>query len=104
MGKGYRYPDSYIIIIAKFLEWRRRQYNNTSRCFTYEGIFSWIKREPMYSDIARTTMERVIRKLAEDGYLDRVRERPRALFCVNRRFIEALKKIVHGAIDHELWE
>ena len=93
VGKGFSYPVSYILMILRFLRWRRETYGNTSSCFTYHGIISWAKRSD-YRDLEETTIERVIRKLAEDGFIKRVRERPRALFCINEEKVgEYLRRL-----------
>jgi len=94
MRKEYAYPASYLLMVLRFLRWRRETYGNTSKCFTYHGIISWAKRSDDYRDLEETTIERVIRKLAEDGFIKRVRERPRALFCINEEKVgEYLRRL-----------
>jgi len=100
------FPYGYIIIVVRYLKWRRERYGNASMCFTYEGIFSWVQRQQEYRDIARTTIERQIRELARLGYLKRVRERPRALFCVDTEKVRELLRSVSKMydVDWEVWE
>ena len=104
MERRYAYPTSYLAIIVRYLAWRKQTYGNKSVCFTYEGIFKWIAKHPYYKDIKKTTMERVIRKLVEHGYLSRVRERPHAIFCLEKKAIEHLKKFLPGFRDYEVLE
>ena len=89
MPRAYTYPDSWLLIIYRYLEWKTSRYENAKPCFTYDGIMNWISRHPHFRTITKTTLERVIRKLASDGWVKRVRERPKALFCVDIPAIEA---------------
>jgi len=98
------YPISYIAMVLQYLRWRREKYGNTSKCFTYEGIMNWAKRTAEYADLERTTVERVIRRLAEEKFLIRVRERPKALFCINEQRIREYLERMQLPIDHEWWE
>jgi len=104
MRREMVYPISYIVMIYRFLKFRREKYGNRSVCFSYEGIFTWTRYEEDYRSIARTTIERVIRRLVEDGYLKRVRERPRAVFCITRRFVDALRTLVRVDPEFETLE
>jgi len=104
MRRDMLYPISYVVMIYRFLKWRRERYGNRSVCFSYEGIFNWASREKDYRGIARTTIERVIRRLVEDGYLKRVRERPRAVFCITQKFVEALRTVVGVEPEYEVME
>jgi len=104
MRGRYTYPISYILIVFKYLEWRRRRYGNRSACFTYRGILNWIRFQKELSDLEPTTLERNIRRLAEEGYLIRVRERPTALFCASKHFFDYLKRKFPDLADWELWE
>jgi len=104
MKRDMVYPTSYIIMIYNYLKWRKDRYGNRSVCLTYEGIFNWASRSEHYKTIARTTIERVMRRLAEDGFLKRVRERPRALFCITRKFVDALRQFIPIDPEFEVME
>jgi len=84
-GRRYTYPLSYIIMVKRFVEETRRQ------CFSYNDFRVWFYRSQYRNDLEWHTVERVLRRLAEDGFLDReIRYRNRAYFCVNDRFREYL--------------
>jgi len=75
------YPDSYVGIINMYLNEKKQ------KCFTYRGIRSWLFKHEWYRDIEWHTFERMIRKLSEDGYLDRVfLSGKKVIFCRNDKF------------------
>lgn len=86
MGE-YRYPDSYILGIC------RAATRLGKKCFTYKGMFYALKKLEGFT-VSETTIERYVRKLVEDGYLARVRERPSALFCIKEDVCEYFIKKV----------
>jgi len=74
----YVYPISYLLIIKHYLVEKKQ------RCFTYRGFRAWLFRQREYRDMEWHTMERVVRKLAEQGFLTRVEKSKRCvLFCWN---------------------
>jgi len=82
------YPDSYILIIDRYLS------EKNQRCFTYRGFRVWFYKQEWYRDIEWHTVERCIRRLAEEGLLDRkFIKRNFVVFCRNERFEEALRAV-----------
>jgi len=82
------YPQYILRVIKAFLRDRRDRYGTKSNCFTYKGLHSWY----MYSNTARGvreelswhTIERLVRRLAEDGFLTRIEKgRKVVIFCLN---------------------
>lgn len=87
MRRKMEYPRSYILMIYRYLS------EKGQKCFTYRGLRAWMYRKPEYRDLEWHTIERVIRKLAEDGFLDRVELSPRkVIFCWNEK-AEKVKQV-----------
>ena len=94
--KKLSYPAGYIILINRYLSERNQ------RCFTYRGLRSWIYKQPEYRDVEWHTVERTIRKLVEDGYLDRIEiKRNQVLFCINDKFKRALSAVMRSIYGDE---
>ena len=51
------------------------------RCFTYRGLRAWWSRNRLYEGSEWHTVERAVRKLAEQGYLKRLQRGKRVVFC-----------------------
>jgi len=82
------YPDSYILLIARYLS------EKNQRCFTYRGFRVWFYKQPYYKNVEWHTVERMIRKLAEEGFLNRkFIKRNYVVFCKNERFEEVFEDI-----------
>ena len=67
------------------------------RCFTYRGLRAWWSRNRLWEGSEWHTVERAVRKLAESGYLRRVRRGRRVVFCPSPllyNIFEELEKIV----------
>ncbi|MCE4628600.1 MAG: hypothetical protein F7C34_05610 [Desulfurococcales archaeon] len=82
-----------------------KQYINESkkRCFTYRGLRAWWSRNRKYQGSEWHTVERAVRKLAESGYLRRVRRGRRVVFCPTARLRfewNELEKIVVRGYRH----
>ena len=83
-------------IIREYLEYKRRF--SSSECFTYAGLYNWyIKKRN--GKLHWHTIERVIRRMAEDDWLYRVHGRRVMIFCPSKYFKQALQEyedIVNG--------
>jgi len=69
--------------IIKYLKFKKERYGRDSLCFTYEGLRKFITYERL--NIKFTTLERSIRKLAEDGIVKRIvrRRGKEVFFCLD---------------------
>ncbi len=77
-------------IIREYLEYRR-QYRPDQECFTYAGLYNWyIKKRN--GRLHWHTIERVIRRMAEDNWLYRVHGRKVMIFCPSRYFKAAMQE------------
>ncbi|MCE4606651.1 MAG: hypothetical protein F7B59_04870 [Desulfurococcales archaeon] len=84
-------------IIREYLEYRR-QYRPDQECFTYAGLYNWYIRKKN-GRLHWHTVERVIRRMAEDDWLERVHGRKVMIFCPSQYFKQALQEyedIVNG--------
>ena len=63
------------------------------RCFTYRGLRAWWQANRKYEGSEWHTVERSIRRLAELGYLKRVRKGKRVVFCVEPMLEEEFHRI-----------
>ena len=66
------------VFIKLYLESR----GDGKRCFTYRGLRAWWDANRKWEGSEWHTVERAIRKLAEEGYLRRVRKGRRVIFCI----------------------
>lgn len=90
------YARTTFILIIKYTDRPDRR----TRCFTYKGLRNYLS----YNREARGkfewhTIERGVRKLAEEGYLKRVRKGKIVIFCPGDKFNSLLwdyKKILGG--------
>ncbi len=64
--KKMKYPLSWLILIRNYLR------DTGRKCVSYRGLRTWIYRSTMYRDLEWHTVERALRRLAEDGYLQRI--------------------------------
>ena len=67
------------------------------RCFTYRGLRGWWSRNRKYEGSEWHTVERAVRRLAEQGYLQRRKKGRRVLFCPTpllHSIFDELEKIV----------
>lgn len=60
-----RYPIGWLTAVDRYLR------SSGKRCFGYDGFRAWMRRQRVYSDVSDRTIYRVLRRLAEDGYLER---------------------------------
>ena len=92
----------YLSLIYKYLNWRneirRKKGQQTSWCFTYEGIFSYIERNRDIIDVKRTTVEREIRNMVNEGLLDRKEYNRKVIFCLNKNSFKLLKEYFNSII------
>jgi len=90
MSRGrYTYPTSYIIMVKRFVDETKKT------CFSYNDFRVWFYRSSYHHDLEWHTVERILRRLAKDGFLDReLRYRNRAVFCINDRFREYLDSVL----------
>ena len=77
-------------IIREYLEYRR-QYRPDQECFTYKGLYNWYIRKKN-GRLHWHTVERVIRRMAEDDWLERVHGRKVMIFCPSQYFRLALRE------------
>ncbi len=66
------------------------------RCFTYRGLRAWWDANGKWRGSEWHTVERAVRKLAEMGYLRRVRRGRTVIFCVEpllESVFEALERV-----------
>ncbi len=66
------------------------------KCFTYRGLRAWWDKERKYEGSEWHTVERSIRRLAEMGYLKRLRRGRRVVFCLEPKIellFEELERI-----------
>lgn len=70
-------------IIIRYLKFKKERYGKDSPCFTYEALRKFITYERL--NIKFTTLERSIRKLAEDGVIKRIvkRKGKDVFFCLD---------------------
>jgi len=88
--KRLSYPHSYLLIIKRYLSEKRQV------CFTYRGLRAWLYKHAFYRDVEWHTFERTIRKLAEDGYLERRSLRGlQVIFC----WTESAENVVRRALE-----
>jgi len=86
-GGRYIYPVSYLIMVKRFVDETKKA------CFSYNDFRVWFYNSQYRHDLEWHTVERVLRRLAEDGFLDRkIGYRNRAVFCINDRFREYLDR------------
>lgn len=84
------YPAGWIVIIHRYLAEKRQ------RCFTYRGFRVWLYRHDEYRDLEWHTVERTLRRLAKDQFLDRRSRGRTVLFCRNERFDQVLANLMEG--------
>ena len=86
----------YLSLIYQYLSWRneirKKKGQQTSWCFTYEGIFSYIEKNKNIIDVKRTTVEREIRNMVQEGLLDRKEFKDTVIFCLNKNSFMLLKE------------
>ena len=83
------YPLSWLIMLRNYLRETGR------KCITYRGLRAWIFRKPEYKDIEWHTVERAMRRLAEDGWLERIELGGRKVaFCPKRDLEKAAEEIM----------
>ena len=63
------------------------------RCFTYRGLRAWWSRERKYEGSEWHTVERAIRRLAEEGYLKRIRKRRHVIFCLEPSMLQLFEEL-----------
>ncbi|MCE4607313.1 MAG: hypothetical protein F7B59_08325 [Desulfurococcales archaeon] len=83
-------------LIREYLEYKKRF--SSSECFTYKGLYNWYIRKKN-GKLHWHTVERVIRRMAEDDWLYRVHGRKVMIFCPSKYFKQALQEyedIVNG--------
>lgn len=72
-----------IVFIKLYLE----EQDYPKKCFTYRGLRAWWQANRKYEGSEWHTVERAIRKLAELGYLKRIKKGKRVIFCVEPSLI-----------------
>lgn len=76
---------STILLIHQYYEWRKEN-GKDRRCFTYQGLLSWMQRSGKLKHSHWHTVERKIRRLAEGGFLTRVPRGKIMIFCPTNKF------------------
>ena len=62
-------------------------------CFTYRGLRAWWSRNRKWEGSEWHTVERSIRRLAEQGYLRRLQRGRRVLFCPTPSLREIFREL-----------
>ena len=78
-----------IVFIKLYLE----EQDYPKKCFTYRGLRAWWQANRKYEGSEWHTVERAIRRLAEEGYLRRIKKGRRVIFCVEPRLEEEFRRI-----------
>lgn len=97
----------YLSLIYQYLNWRneyrKKKGQKESWCFTYEGIFSYIERNRNIVDVKRTTIEREIRNMVNEGLLERKEYRNTVIFCLNKSSFKLIKEYFNNITPEYEW-
>jgi len=84
-------------LIADYLTYRRQETGEQVQCFTYKGLRWWYNRQRYYKQLEWHTAERVVRRLAELGWLTRRiyphRGAKRVVFCISSNLEQLLQQL-----------
>jgi len=94
----------YVLLIKSYIdtrnEYRKMKGLTPSNCFTYEGIFHFMDKHKALIDVKKTTVERMIRYMVNDGLLERVEKGRLTIFCTTKLF-DKLVDYIHKSITPE---
>ena len=96
MPKRFEYPSGYLLMIKRYLDEKKQ------RCLTYRGLRSWLYKHPEYRDVEWHTVERVLRRLAEERYLERVElGGKKVIFCWTEAAEQVVRRVLASIYGNE---